>query len=150
MTSRRGVFKRPADVPQQARALHSMLSKSELMEAAWHLASLCNDTGCDDDEATFRRLVEELNILRARRGARQLVVGPKKPRINPEYEAYRASVERVMHELRGVGYTEDQAVAWMKIPQRLLGGAPPSRLLLQGDGDGVLAVIEQLKDGAFV
>lgn len=61
-------MKRRAQIP--AAALGEVVSKADLLEAAWHLASLCNDSdSADDNEATFRRLVHELNILRAGRGA---------------------------------------------------------------------------------
>lgn len=62
-------MKRRAEVP--AALISEAVSKADLLEAAWHLASLCNDAGSvDDDESTFKRLVEELNISRANRGAR--------------------------------------------------------------------------------
>lgn len=62
-------MKRPANIP--AACLGDCVSKADLLEAAWHLASLCNDSGsADDDASTFKRLVHELNTLRAARGAR--------------------------------------------------------------------------------
>ena len=66
----RGIVKRGADVPDAARALP--VSKADLLEAAWSLAAISHESGCDDEEATLTRLVEELNIYRARRGARPL------------------------------------------------------------------------------
>lgn len=40
--------------------LSSHVSKADLLEVAWVLASLCNDGGCDDETRTLHRLVEEL------------------------------------------------------------------------------------------
>ncbi len=70
MGSRMGVMKRGADVPVSARKL--TVSKADLLEVAWSLAALAHDHGCDDAEATFARLVEELNVYRDRRGVRRL------------------------------------------------------------------------------
>jgi dephospho-CoA kinase len=62
---RRAVSKRVAEVPPEARLVGEMVSKADLLEAAWHLANLVGD---DDDEAsTLDRLVQELNIHRAHR-----------------------------------------------------------------------------------
>jgi hypothetical protein len=56
------------EVPRRARDLGERISKADLLEAAWGLAAVCNDVGCDDEEATYQRLVAELNIFRAIRG----------------------------------------------------------------------------------
>jgi hypothetical protein len=61
-------MKRYANVPREARLLE--VSKADLLEVAWELASLCNDgDGVDDVAATYRKLVETLNGARERRGA---------------------------------------------------------------------------------
>lgn len=66
-------LKRVASVPREARILD--VSKSDLLEAAWELASLANDAGsCDDAESTLRHLVETINGARSRRGARPLTI----------------------------------------------------------------------------
>jgi hypothetical protein len=63
-----GYGKRVAKVPREADLLD--VSKADLLEAAWELASLANDgDGCDDEAATMRKLVETLNGARARRGS---------------------------------------------------------------------------------
>jgi hypothetical protein len=63
--------KRRADLPKATVAIQEAVSKSDLMEVAWDLASLCNDgNGCDDDDATRRKLVEFLNARRIARGAK--------------------------------------------------------------------------------
>ena len=60
-------IKRRATVPREAEALD--VSKADLLEAAWELASLCNDgDGCDDVPATLAKLVETLNGARERSG----------------------------------------------------------------------------------
>lgn len=62
----RGI-KRGADAPREALDLD--VSKADLLEAAWELASLCNDgEGCDDAPATLAKLVETLNGARERSG----------------------------------------------------------------------------------
>lgn len=66
--------KRIADVPKAALALAEKVSKADLLEAAWSLASLCHEGGCDDDAGTLTRLVEELDRGRARRGRGRLNV----------------------------------------------------------------------------
>ena len=72
---RKGVFKRVADVPKEARRLP--ISKADLLEVAWSLASLAHEHGCEDGNATLSRLVEELNVYRDRRGAGRLSVARK-------------------------------------------------------------------------
>jgi hypothetical protein len=68
-----GIFKRSADVPLCAHRLNEGVSKADLLEAAWHLASLCNEAGsCDDVASTLERLIEELNTIRANRGERPM------------------------------------------------------------------------------
>lgn len=68
-----GLGKRIAEVPQEALDFAEGISKADLLEAAWHLASLCNGAdSCEDDAATMQRLYEEINALRAGRGAREL------------------------------------------------------------------------------
>jgi hypothetical protein len=52
--------RRPTRVPRVADAFLGQLSKSDLIEMVWALASIANDAGsCDDDDSTLRRLVEE-------------------------------------------------------------------------------------------
>jgi hypothetical protein len=64
-------FKRRAEVPLRAHRLN--VSKADLLEAAWHLASICNEAGsCDDETSTYLRLVEELNAARARNGRQRV------------------------------------------------------------------------------
>jgi hypothetical protein len=71
MTRPNGVFKRYAEVPREVRLLE--VSKADLLEAAWELASLCNEgEGADDIAATYRKLVETLNGARERRGATKI------------------------------------------------------------------------------
>lgn len=63
-----GVGKRLPDLPRSAMSL-SAASKSEILEAAWHLASLANDSGSADDEAsTLERLRREIDLARRRAG----------------------------------------------------------------------------------
>jgi hypothetical protein len=71
MRNRSGVVKRRADLPPEARGISDGFSKADVLEAAWHLASLANDAGSVDDNASTRiRLLHELHNLRAQRGAR--------------------------------------------------------------------------------
>lgn len=67
-----GLGKRRADVPREALRLAEDVSKADLLEAAWHLASLLNGSGCDDDRETLARLRMELDALRANQGRRPL------------------------------------------------------------------------------
>ncbi len=72
-TVRRGVFKRSAELPPEAKGIQGKVSKSDLMEIAWDLASICNDgEGADDGPATRSKLVEFLNVRREARGQKTL------------------------------------------------------------------------------
>ena len=67
-----GIKRRPG-VPMSARLLAENVSKADLVEAAWDLASLLNDAGSvDDDESTFEQLVATIDALRDARGQRRL------------------------------------------------------------------------------
>jgi hypothetical protein len=68
-----GLTKRVAKVPQEALDFAEGVSKADLLEAAWHLASRCNGgESCEDDAATMRRLHDEVATLCANRGAKPL------------------------------------------------------------------------------
>lgn len=68
-----GTRRRIADVPQEAADLGDEVSKADLLEVAWHLAALANGAdSAEDDPATLARLYEEVNTLRANRGAKEL------------------------------------------------------------------------------
>jgi hypothetical protein len=72
MSSRTGTgfgVKRCAEVPPAALRLGYHVSKADLLEAAWYLASIAHADGCDDDGATYVRLLDEINLLREHRGA---------------------------------------------------------------------------------
>lgn len=47
-------------------------------------------------------------------------------------------------------YPPDEARLWLFSPHRLLGGDRPADRIQQGSTDDVLALISQLRDGAFV
>jgi hypothetical protein len=59
--------KRRAEVPAAALRLGYHVSKADLLEAAWYLASVAHDKGCDDEGATYARLLQEINLLREHR-----------------------------------------------------------------------------------
>ncbi len=65
-------LKRIAVVPQRVRWIGSRVSKADLLEAAYHLASVAHDMGCDDEGANVDRLLAELNLHRQSRGAKPL------------------------------------------------------------------------------
>lgn len=68
-----GAVKRRAEVPQDVYRIGERVSKADLLEAAYHLASLCGrGEGCDDESAAIARLIEELNTIRANQGRRAL------------------------------------------------------------------------------
>lgn len=70
---RPGVLKRLPELPPEARDIIHRVSKADIMEVAWHLASLCNDAASSDDNSSTRaRLIEEFNTLRAGRGMKPL------------------------------------------------------------------------------
>ena len=70
----RGV-KRTAQVHRSARLLAEYVSKADLLEAVWQLASLSNGgEGVDDVPATYRRLREEMDTIRANRGEKPVKV----------------------------------------------------------------------------
>ncbi len=58
-------------------------------------------------------------------------------------------IDRLMSELSEL-YSPDQARLWLFSPHRQLGGERPADRIQQGKVDDVLAVISQLRDGAFV
>jgi|ERR1700693_640575 len=47
-------------------------------------------------------------------------------------------------------YPPEEARLWLFSPHRLLGGKPPAERIQEGKLDDVLAVIDQLRDGAYV
>jgi transcriptional regulator with XRE-family HTH domain len=47
-------------------------------------------------------------------------------------------------------YEPDNARLWLYSPHKLLDGRRPAELIAQGDIDSVLALIDQLRDGAYV
>lgn len=54
-------MRRKPNLPRGALTLAGHVSKTDLLEAAWSLASLCNDAGsADDNVSTLLRLVEEI------------------------------------------------------------------------------------------
>jgi hypothetical protein len=71
----RNTNRRP-DVPAEAIAYSETVSKADLLEAALALAALCSDGGCDDLDAGLDRLIAEVNLWRANRGA-PLTTRPK-------------------------------------------------------------------------
>lgn len=72
---------RIADVPKDARLFADKVSKADLLEALWDLAGLCNEVdSCDDESATFARLVRAVNECREAHGARA---------VQPEPTVYR-------------------------------------------------------------
>lgn len=64
---------RPANVPRAAAILDEYVSKADLLEIAYSLASLLNDAGsCDDEASTVARMLEEINTFRAFRKVKPL------------------------------------------------------------------------------
>lgn len=47
-------------------------------------------------------------------------------------------------------YEPDEARLWLFSPHRLLQGRRPADLISEGDVDAVLALLDQLRDGAYV
>ena len=47
-------------------------------------------------------------------------------------------------------YEADEARLWLFSPHRLLGGDRPADRISDGDSDAVLALIDQLRDGAYI
>lgn len=47
-------------------------------------------------------------------------------------------------------YEPDDARLWLYSPHKLLAGRRPADLISEGDIDSVLALIDQLRDGAYV
>ena len=71
--NRPGRLKRRPELPNEAGGILCEVSKAELLEVAWSLASLCNNAGSSDDNGSTReRLLEEINAMRTARGARLL------------------------------------------------------------------------------
>jgi hypothetical protein len=70
--TRHGRLKRLALIPPGHSRIFEKLSKADLAEIAWSLASLSNGVSADDDELTAQRLLEEANALRINQGRRPL------------------------------------------------------------------------------
>lgn len=47
-------------------------------------------------------------------------------------------------------YEPEDARLWLYSPHKLLAGRRPAELIAEGDSDSVLALIDQLRDGAYV
>jgi transcriptional regulator with XRE-family HTH domain len=60
------------------------------------------------------------------------------------------TLEWLIDELREFYPERDEARLWLFSPNRLLGGERPADRIQQGKTDDVLALIAQLRDGAFV
>src|SRR5262245_3032123 len=70
-----GVSKRRAEAPKVGLQILYAVSKADLFEAAWDLASLCNEAGeCDNHPSTAAKLLEMINVRRALRSARPLKI----------------------------------------------------------------------------
>jgi len=59
------------------------------------------------------------------------------------------TLEWLLEELSDL-YTPDEARLWLFSPHRLLGGKRPADRIQEGSLDEVLAVIAQLREGAYV
>lgn len=59
------------------------------------------------------------------------------------------TLEWVMDQLAEL-YEPAEARLWLFSPHKLLEGKTPAQYLQKGDFDDVMAIIDQLKDGAFV
>ena len=59
------------------------------------------------------------------------------------------TLEWLLDEL-GEFYSPEEARLWLFAPHRLLGGETPANKIQQGKTDDVLAIINQLRDGAYV
>lgn len=58
---------RNANVPECARVIGAELTKNELLEIAWNLATQSNAAGsADDDNSTFERIASEAEIIKAK------------------------------------------------------------------------------------
>lgn len=60
------------------------------------------------------------------------------------------TLEWLIGQLREFYPEPDEARLWLFSPHRLLGGERPADRIQQGKTDDVLALIAQLRDGAFV
>lgn len=72
MTGRR---KRIADVPDVVLRLGSAVSKADLLEAAYWLAAASGES-CDDEQESFKRLFDEVNLTLERHGRSPLKITP--------------------------------------------------------------------------
>ncbi len=66
----------------------------------------------------------------------------------PEHLRRLLTLEWLVEEL-GESYEPDEARLWLFAPNRLLGGESPAQRIQGGRLDDVLAVIHQLRDGAY-
>ncbi|MGH9364291.1 MAG: antitoxin Xre/MbcA/ParS toxin-binding domain-containing protein [Thermoanaerobaculia bacterium] len=66
----------------------------------------------------------------------------------PEHLHRLLTLEWLVEEL-GEFYEPDEARLWLFAPNRLLGGESPAQRIQGGKLDDVLAVIHQLRDGAY-
>lgn len=72
-------------------------------------------------------------------------------RVEPQREHLQRllTLEFLLQEL-GEFYSPEEAKLWLFSPHRLLGGERPAERIQQGKIDDVLALLDQLRDGAYV
>jgi len=72
-------------------------------------------------------------------------------RVDPQPAKLRAllALEWLATQL-GEFYEPDDARLWLYSPHKLLAGRRPAELIAAGDVEAVLALIDQLRDGAYV
>ena len=58
--------------------------------------------------------------------------------------------EGIKAQLRHLYDTDEEAELWLRIPQKMLGGAVPEHLIEAGRGDEVLEVIAAVAEGAYL
>jgi hypothetical protein len=65
--------KRLAKVPETVARLGRMVSKADLLEAAYWLAAACGES-CDDENEALSTLLQELNTHREHRGTTPITI----------------------------------------------------------------------------
>lgn len=81
--------RRTASVPASMLSLSRKLSRADLVEIAWHLASISNGPESRDDASILHRVLEEANLAREARGEPAL----SDPQVDREQRALDRALE---------------------------------------------------------
>ena len=103
------------------------------------------------DEIAEKTGMREAEIAQLLKTTPQNVNRWRRAQVEPQPAHLRRILE-LTYAIEELGelYAPDEARLWLYSRHRLLAGRSPVDLIVEGDFDGVLRLISQLKDGAYV